>query len=265
MTKYPCSLINFEFATFDDVVDSFIGQKVVVKCDDREVIGRVQSCSLQNTTVKLFGDVAGFVVNDTVGVFGDGYIQLPLSPSILGRHLDFFGQPLDDLQPVISISNPTSPYRQNQSLVQKDSQITGKNDWLINSDSFKIQKGQSKSVESIETLLRLLEISNLVLLVVELDFQSKSLAIIQKLIHQNQLDKVTVFFQSQAQNDIQISSPLVSQAANYLSVQLGFDVLILVSSTNLLDNAKPDDFYFTQKFEQLVSSGPPGSISVINI
>jgi hypothetical protein len=265
MTKYPCSVINFEFAIFNDVVDSFIGQKVIVKYDDREAVGHVQSCSLQNTIVKLFGDVVGFNVNDAVGVFTDDLIQMPLSPSLLGRRLDFFGQPLDYLQPIIAISKPTSNYRQNQSITQKDGQIIGANDWLINSDSFKIQKGQSKSIESIQTLLPLLEISNLVLVIVELDFQSKFLAKLQKLVNQNQLDKVTIFFQSQSQNDIQISPSSVSQAANYLSVQLGFDVLVLVSSGNLLGNSKSDDFYFNQKFEQLVSSSPQGSISVINI
>ena len=62
MTKYPCSLINFEFAVFDNVIDSFIGQKVLVKHLDNEITGQVESCSVVNTKVKLFGDISGFTV-----------------------------------------------------------------------------------------------------------------------------------------------------------------------------------------------------------
>lgn len=265
MTKYPCSQISFEYAIFEQVVDTFIGQKVILQCLSCEVIGHVQSCSLSSTNVKLFGDVSGFVISQTQGVFVDEYIQLPLSPSILGRQLDFFGEPLDGLQPIIGISKPITNFRQDTNTTQKDGQLIGVNDLLINTESFKIQKGQSKKAKSIETILPLLEIANLALVIVELDFESKYLVSFQQLVQQNELDKVTICFQSQSYNDIQISANSVSQVANYLAIELGFDVLILVSNSSLLDNLKSDGFYFAQKFEQMTSANAPGSISVINL
>lgn len=265
MTKYKCSLINFEFAIFDNVADSFIGQKVIVKCLDKEIIGYVDSCTIISTKVKLFGDAKGFGAVATTGIFLDSLIEIPLSPSILGRKLDFFGNPIDNLPPIIPITKLDSFYIKTIDSTYKSSEIVGQNDWLIKSQDFEIQKGQSKTIASIDILIPLLNISNLVLIIVELDYQSKKTSILQNLLKQNELEQVTVFFKSQNQNDILVSAFTVSQVANYLSNHLGFDVLILASNADLLQNNKSNNFYFTQKLEQIVSFGVNNSVSLIKI
>ena len=265
MIKYPCSLINFEFATFDGVVDSFIGQKVIIKCLDNEIIGCVDCCSIASTTVKLFGDARGFLLDDIIGIFIDSFIEMPLSPSILGRQLDFFGMPLDDLPFIISVAKPPTFYQHNQTITSRNAQIVGENDWLIRSENFKIQKGQTKNLESIDTLVPLLEISNLALVIVELDYCSKITSYIKNLLGHNNLDQVSVFFQSQSQSDVAISAFTISQAANYLCDQLGFDVLILVFNNHVLEKAQSNNFYFANKLEQIASFGASSSISVINL
>lgn len=265
MTKYPCSLINFKFAIFDNVVDSFIGQKVLIKHNDNEIIGQVDCCSIVSTKVTLFGDVTGFNTLDTIGIFFDNFIEMPLSPSILGRQLDFFGSPTDDLPHIIPVLKSSNFYLEIQPNLIKNGEIVGKNDWLIKSDNFEIQKGQIKNIESIDQLLPLLEISNLALILVELDYQSKKFINIKDLLKQNELDQVTVFFKSQSHSDLVVSPLTISQTAKYLADQLGFDVLILVSNSELLNQVQSNDFYFAQKLEQLVRFGATNSISLINL
>ncbi len=268
MTKYLCSIINFEFAIFDNVIDSFVGQKVLISYLDLEITGQVQSCSIANTKVALFGDASGFGVKDTVGVFFDSFVEMPLSPSILGRQLNFFGSPIDDLPPIVPILKLDNFYVETKAGLNKNAEIVGQNDWLIKSNSFEIQKGQIKTLESLDQILDLLEIDNLVLIFVEIDYQSKIFNNIQYRLKQNQLDQVTVFLKSQSYQDIDRCVPSVSQVSKYLANHLGFDVLIIASNEKLmsqLPQLNSKNFYFADQLDQLVGFGVQSSVSLIKL
>jgi hypothetical protein len=265
MTKYPCSSISLEYAFFSNITDSFIGQRVVVTHLETEIIGRVDSCSLEQTKVRLYGDVAGFVTSKTVGSFLDSFLEIPLSPSLLGRHLDFFGNPLDALAPVVPVSKSPSFYVKTKIDTKLKSEIVSEKDWLIDSKDFRIQKGEVKSYSDFDTLLPLLSISNLALIVVELDYQSKKFKNLQQDLTDNNLDQISIFSQSQSQNDISIAPFCISQVANYLASQLGFDVLILVAHSQLLQNTDNNPFYFVSQIDQLASFEANNSITVIKI
>lgn len=265
MTKYPCNSISLEYAVFNDVVDSFIGQKVIINCLDKEIIGQVESCDLQQAKVRLFGNVNRFVVSKTTGNFMEGFVEIPLSPSILGRQLDFFGNSVDDLPPIIPVSKTVSFYTKLEVNIANKSQIVSDKDWLIVSEDFKIQKGDVKSHKDFSTLLPLLSISNIALLVVEMDYQSKKFKNLQQLLVDNNLDQISIFFQSQSQNDIALAPSCISQVANYLASHLGFDVLIVVAHSEQLKNTNINEFYFARNIEQLASIDANNSITIINL
>jgi ASC-1-like (ASCH) protein len=265
MTKYPCSSIDLKFAFFDNVVDSFIGQKVIVSFLDNEVIGQVYSCTLEQVKVKLFGDIKSFRVSQTHGNFIDSFIEIPLSPSLLGRQIDLFGNPIDDLPPIIPISKTASFYIEPKLNSGIKSEIVSDKDWLIKTEAFSVQKGEVKTYKNFNDLLQLLNISNLVLLVVELDYQSKKFKNVQQDLKENNLDQISIFIMSDSQNSLSAAPYCISQVANYLSNQLGFDVLIAVSHCELLNNADTNGFYFMQHMDQLARFQAGNSITVINI
>jgi hypothetical protein len=265
MIKYYCTKINLEFAFFDSVVESFIGQKVLIKCDEIEIFGFVDNCTLEQTRVKIFGDVSGFILSKTIGNFYDCFVEMPLSPSILGRKLDFFGNPLDELPPIIPITKTADFYLQPKKGDILNSEIVSENDWLIKSQEFNIQKGQVKACGDLDLILPLLGISNLSLLILELDSKSKQFKNLPEKLETNNLDKITIWMKSINQNDISIAPFCVSQVVKYLSAQLGFDVLILVSNSQLLDNNHTNNFYFASTIDQLASFDVGNSVTVIKI
>jgi hypothetical protein len=109
----------------------------------------------------------------------------------------------------------------------------------------------------------LLSSSNLILVFVELDSQSRQVASIKKSITEYDLENVTLFLQSTCVNDLELLPFSVFQIANYFSKNLMFDVLIVILDSYLLENPKSDNFYFVNSFEQLADGNSEGSISII--
>jgi hypothetical protein len=265
MTKYPCSSINLEHAFFKNVADCFIGQKVLLSSLDKEIIGQVESCSLEDIKVKLFGNVDGFILSKTTGNFIDSFVEIPLSPSLLGRQLDFFGNPIDGLPFVIPVSKVKNFYLDKTPYHGIKSEIVGEKDWLIKTESFSIQKGEVKSYKDFPSILPILNISNLALLIVELDYRSNKFKNLQQDLVENSLYDISIFIKSKSFNDVAAAPFCLSQVANYLSNQLNFDVLIVVSNSELLQDKDINKFYFIQNIEQLARFEASHSITIIKI
>jgi F0F1-type ATP synthase alpha subunit len=262
MNKYPCILLSEKVAFFGSVADTFIGQKVILRCNAMDVIGRVLVAGVDSTEVQLFGNVNGFVLDKTVGVFCDSFIEISLSPSLLGRVLDTFGEPLDGLPAIVPVTKSKNIYK---IPVNKPAQsdLIDESYWIYKTESLSLQKGQVVSLDKFNDILPLLSSSNLILVFVELDSQSRQVASIKKSITEYDLENVTLFLQSTCVNDLELLPFSVFQIANYFSKNLMFDVLIVILDSYLLENPKSDNFYFVNSFEQLADGNSEGSISII--
>jgi hypothetical protein len=263
MNKHQSNLLNLDFAYFQNVNDVFIGQKVSIKCLDKDVVGRVFSASKDSIAVQLFGDVSGFVLDKTFGVFEDSFIEIPLSPSILGRRIDIFGNALDDLSPIIPVTKSQNLYTPIKLQSHKD-QLVGENDWIIRTQDFELQKGQVKSYADFKKLLPAMDLSNLVLILVGTDSMSNDYASIFADLVANDLDKVSLVIQSSNIKDLELLPFTTFQVSSYFAGELGFDVLVIVMDSDLMPQVNQSNFYFVNSFDQLTISDDKGSISVIN-
>jgi hypothetical protein len=263
MNKYPCNLLNLDFAYFKNVTDVFIGQKVVVKCLDKDVVGRVFSAGIENVQVQLFGDVSGFILEKSIGIFEDRFIEIPLSPSILGRRINIYGDALDGLAPIIPVVRSKNFYTPSLMLGKKD-QLVGQADLLIKIEEFQIQKGQVKSFKSFKNLLPELSMANLSLVIVGVDSVSSEYENILTELQANELDKVSVIIQSQNTKDLDLLPFSTFQVTSYFANELDFDVLVLVLDSDLMPYKNQSNFYFVNSFEQLATNNGKGSVTIIN-
>jgi hypothetical protein len=263
MNKQQCSLLNLDFAYFQNVSDVFIGQKVSIKCLDKDIVGRVFSAGTDGVQVQLFGDVSGFVLDKTFGVFEDCFIEIPLSPSILGRRIDIFGNALDDLAPIIPVTKSQNLYTPTKPQSHKD-QLVGDNDWIIRAQDFELQKGQVKSYEDFKKLLPSMDLSNLVLILVGTDSMSSDYSNLFVDLAANDLDKVSLIIQSTNIKDLDLLPFTTFQVSSYFSGELSFDVLVIVMDSDLMPSKSQSNFYFVNSFEQLATFEDKGSVSVIN-
>jgi hypothetical protein len=263
MNRYPCNLLNLDFAYFKNVTDAFIGQKVVIKCEDRDIVGRVFSAGIDLTEVQLFGDVSGFMLEKSTGIFEDNFIEIPLSPSILGRRLDIYGNALDGKAPVIPVVRSKLFYTPSSIKISKD-QIVGEDSWLINTEGFKIQKGQVKPCQDFKKLLSDMNMANLVLVIAGVDSFGNIYDQLITDLGVNELDKVSVIIESQSYKDIELLPFTIYQVANYLADELSFDVVVAVLDSDLMPSKNQSNFYFVNSFEQIASNNGRGSVTVIN-
>ncbi len=231
-TKITQYLVYFNFniqANIYGFLGVFLGQKVVLCCDDTRVTGRVVVASIKQVIVEVFGDLSGFILSKTKAVFMTDQLEFPLSPTLLGRRLNFLGYPNDQMSSVLPIyKNQDLTYTaiSTTQTVQTKSEEYIVEGILPKGEMVKINKSE------INTAINLLDNPNLVLIFALLDVKLLiNEQIINNLKAQN-LDKISLILEP---ND---SSPTncqhlfcqeaLTQTSQYFAQELGFDVLVFI-------------------------------------
>ncbi|ACO04158.1 MAG TPA: V-type ATP synthase subunit B [Persephonella sp.] len=77
------------------------GEKVVIRTDNRDITGKVSVLTEDITVIEILGESSGINPQDVRVRFTGEPFKIPVSEGMLGRILDPFGNPLDELGSII--------------------------------------------------------------------------------------------------------------------------------------------------------------------
>lgn len=213
----------------------FLGQKVVLCYGNIRVTGRVMFADIHSVVVEVFGDLDGFILSETRGIFMPEKLEFPLSPTLLGRKLDFLGSPLDQMSSVLPIFKV-------QNLLTNTAQIKSK-EYIIDKI---LPKGELIKINNLEldTITKLLDNPNIALILGFLNKHSLTNDLIIDNLKQQNLDKISLILESNTSSvtNLQFLFCLeaLTQTSRYFAQELGFDVLVFITDFNSLDSLNDD-------------------------
>ena len=209
------------------IYSSFVGEQIILSQGSKKSYAKIILVVAGKIFAQIIGDCSSFGIHSIAQMTGK-YFFFPLSPTILGKKFDIFGNSIDETQDVLPLDIGIfciKPMLYPKIDVEK----------IILSSL--LSAGEVKQIRKISVYegLNNLNIENIcVVYVGYLD------SLISGIMTKNSLDKVSVVIQIQNKNEWEIGLQMGNVVSKYLSIELGFDALLVVNTFGIDDNNSSD-------------------------